>query len=189
MSELYKLSIKEKLDGLKSKQFSSVEITQTYLDRIKLLDKDLNSYITVTEDLALEKAKESDLRYQEKNHLPLDGIPIAHKDIFCTQNTLTTCGSKMLNNFIPPYSSTVVEKLDDAGLVSLGKTNMDEFAMGSSNETSFYGEVKNPWDKEYVPGGSSGGSATSVAAGLCSAATATDTGGSIRQPASLCGLT
>ena len=189
MSELYKLSIKEKLEGLKSKQFSSVEITQTYLDRIKLLDKDLNSYITVTEDLALEKAKESDLRYQEKNHLPLDGIPIAHKDIFCTQNTLTTCGSKMLNNFIPPYSSTVVEKLDDAGLVSLGKTNMDEFAMGSSNETSFYGEVKNPWDKEYVPGGSSGGSATSVAAGLCSAATATDTGGSIRQPASLCGLT
>ena len=189
MSELYKLSIKEKLEGLKSKQFSSVEMTQTFLDRIKLLDKDLNSYITVTEDLALEKAKESDLRYQEKNNLPLDGIPIAHKDIFCTQKTLTTCGSRMLSNFIPPYSSTVVEKLDAAGLVSLGKTNMDEFAMGSSNETSFYGEVKNPWDKEYVPGGSSGGSATSVTAGLCSAATATDTGGSIRQPASLCGLT
>ena len=145
--------------------------------------------MSVDREQTLARAQQADHSRRNEPNSNHKGLPVALKDIFCTQNTLTTCGSKMLNNFIPPYSSTVVEKLDDAGLVSLGKTNMDEFAMGSSNETSFYGEVKNPWDKEYVPGGSSGGSATSVAAGLCSAATATDTGGSIRQPASLCGLT
>ena len=189
MSELYKLSIKDKLKGLMQKEFRAIEITESYIERIKNIDCDLNSYITLTEDLAIKKAKESDKRYENKSNLPLDGIPIAHKDIFCTKDILTTCGSKMLSNFIPPYSSTVVEKLDKAGSISLGKTNMDEFAMGSSNETSFFGEVKNPWNKLFVPGGSSGGSAASVAAGLCSAATGTDTGGSIRQPAALCGLT
>jgi len=189
MSELYKLSIKEKLKGLTDKTFSSLDLTSSYFERIKEFDSTLNSYITLTKDLALEKAKESDQRYNSNENLPLDGVPIAHKDIFCTKDTLTTCGSKMLNNFVPPYSSTVVEKLDQAGLIMLGKTNMDEFAMGSSNETSFYGGVKNPWNKECVPGGSSGGSAACVAAGLASSATATDTGGSIRQPAALCGLT
>tara|TARA_B100000686_G_scaffold286996_1_gene312171 strand:- start:13197 stop:14657 length:1461 start_codon:yes stop_codon:yes gene_type:complete len=189
MSELYKLSIKEKLQGLKEKSFSSEELTKSYLDRIKRFDSKINSFITVLDDQAIKGAKESDKRYASKSNYSLDGIPIAHKDIFCTKDILTSCGSKMLSNFISPYSSTVVKKFEDSGSVILGKTNMDEFAMGSSNETSYYGEVKNPWNLNFVPGGSSGGSAASVAAGLASGATATDTGGSIRQPASLCGLT
>ena len=135
------------------------------------------------------QAKQSEKRYQKNLTLPLDGIPIAHKDIFCTEGILTTCGSKMLSEFVSPYSSTVAVKFEKSGSIVLGKTNMDEFAMGSSNETSFFGPVKNPWNKKFVPGGSSGGSAASVASGLASAATATDTGGSIRQPAALCGLT
>ena len=187
--ELHELTLKQQLDGLRESSFSSVELTQEYLKRIKSKDPSINSYITVTEELALKQANEADDRYSKGKALTLDGIPIAHKDIFCTEDVLTTCGSKMLSNFKAPYSSTVVSKLFDQGVVMLGKTNMDEFAMGSSNETSFFGEVKNPWDLNYVPGGSSGGSAACVAARLASAATATDTGGSIRQPAALCGLT
>ena len=189
MSELYQLSIKEKLEGLKNSSFSSLELTESYLERIKRIDSGLNSYITVIEEEARVKAKESDQRYQAESPLPLDGIPIAHKDIFCTEGVLTTCGSKMLSNFISPYSATVVKKYEESGSVVLGKTNMDEFAMGSSNETSYFGPVKNPWKNDWVPGGSSGGSAAFVSAGLAAGATATDTGGSIRQPAALCGLT
>ena len=162
--KLHELSLKEQLTGLKEGSFSSTELTQNYLDRISNFDKDLNSFITVTEDSALNQAKESDKRYKSNKALPLDGVPIAHKDIFCTEDILTTCGSKMLSNFKAPYSSTVVSNLSSDGVVVLGKTNMDEFAMGSSNETSFFGPVKNPWNKEYVPGGSSGGSAACVSA-------------------------
>ena len=187
--KLHELSLKEQLNGLKEGLFSATELTQHYLDRIANFDKDINSFITITSDLALKQAEESEKRYKTNEALPLDGIPIAHKDIFCTEGILTTCGSKMLSNFKAPYSSTVVSNLYNDGVVVLGKTNMDEFAMGSSNETSFFGPVKNPWNKEYVPGGSSGGSAACVSAQLASAATATDTGGSIRQPAALCGLT
>jgi aspartyl-tRNA(Asn)/glutamyl-tRNA(Gln) amidotransferase subunit A len=175
--------------GLKAGEFSSVELTQAYLDRIQNLDGQLNSYITVTPELALEQARAADERIAAGNAAPLTGVPIAHKDIFCTDGVRTSCGSKMLDNFIAPYDATVVSKYKDAGVVMLGKTNMDEFAMGSSNETSFYGPVKNPWDTETVPGGSSGGSAAAVAARLAPAATGTDTGGSIRQPAALTGIT
>ena len=188
MEEFYKLSIKEKLKGLTESTFSSLELTQSYLQRIKKIDKKINSFITVLEDKAIESARESDRRYKEGSALPLDGIPIAHKDIFCTEGVLTTCGSKMLSNFISPYSSTVVENFLANGSIILGKTNMDEFAMGSSNETSYFGAVNNPWKRNYVPGGSSGGSAACVSAGLASGATATDTGGSIRQPAAFCGV-
>ena len=187
--DLHKLYLSEQLEGIKSGKFSSTELTTHYLERISKFDEDLNSFITVTEDQAIAQAKKSDERYKNNTNLPLDGLPIAHKDIFCTKDVLTTCGSKMLSNFEAPYSSTVFEKLDNEGMVMLGKTNMDEFAMGSSNETSYFGPVKNPWNTEYVPGGSSGGSASCVSAELAPVATATDTGGSIRQPASLCGLT
>ncbi|SRR5579883_434900 len=174
---------------LASKKISSVELTKHYLDRIKKFDKTLNAFITVTEDQALENAKKADEKRAKSAAGPLTGIPLAQKDIFCTLGVKTTCGSKILDNFISPYDATTVQKFNDAGLVLLGKTNMDEFAMGSSNENSFYGPVKNPWDLERVPGGSSGGSAATVAAGLAPAATGTDTGGSIRQPAALCGIT
>ena len=187
--DLHKLYLSEQLEGIKNGKFSSTELTAHYLERISKFDENLNSFITVTEDQAIAKAKKSDERYKNNTNLPLDGLPIAHKDIFCTKDVLTTCGSKMLSNFEAPYSSTVFEKLDNEGMVMLGKTNMDEFAMGSSNETSYFGPVKNPWNTEYVPGGSSGGSASCVSAELAPVATATDTGGSIRQPASLCGLT
>ena len=187
--DLHKFSISQLLDGLKNKQFSSTELTKHYLKRISKHDDDLNSYISVTEDLALKQADAADKRYHDDKALPLDGIPLAHKDIFCTKGVLTTCGSKMLANFEAPYSSTVYERLNRKGMVMLGKTNMDEFAMGSSNETSYFGPVKNPWNLRNVPGGSSGGSAACVSAELAPVATATDTGGSIRQPASLCGLT
>lgn len=168
---------------------SSVELTQHYIDRIKTHNNQLNAYITVCEDKALEQARAADKKIQQKTAGKLTGIPIAHKDIFCTKGIRTSCASKMLDNFIAPYNATVVEKVNTAGMVTLGKTNMDEFAMGSSNETSFYGPVKNPWDNARVPGGSSGGSAAAVAANLAPVATGTDTGGSIRQPASLCNLT
>ena len=168
---------------------SSVELTQHYLDRIRTHNNQLNAYITVCEDKALEQARAADQKIQQKTAGKLTGIPLAHKDIFCTKGIRTSCASKMLDNFIAPYNATVVEKVNTAGMVTLGKTNMDEFAMGSSNETSFYGPVKNPWDNARVPGGSSGGSAAAVAANLAPVATGTDTGGSIRQPASLCNLT
>lgn len=174
---------------LESKSISSVELTQHYLERIKQHNDKLNAFITVTPEHALAAAKAADdLRAQGKAGR-LTGIPIAQKDIFCTDGIKTSCGSKMLDNFVAPYDATVVRKLKAAGTVMLGKTNMDEFAMGSSNETSFYGNVANPWNTEYVPGGSSGGSAAAVAACLTPAATGTDTGGSIRQPAALCGIT
>lgn len=182
-------TIAELASDLAAKKISSVELTTHYLDRIKKLDKELNCYITLTEDEALRAAKHADEQIAHGKAGLLTGIPIAQKDIFCTDGVKTTCGSKMLDNFTAPYDATVVKKLKEAGTVMLGKTNMDEFAMGSSNETSFYGNVKNPWQTEYVPGGSSGGSAAAVAANLACAATGTDTGGSIRQPASLCGIT
>lgn len=182
-------TIAELSRDLADKTISSVELTQHYLERIRKHDEQLNSFITVTEEQALLAAKKADeLRAQGKAG-PLTGIPIAQKDIFCTDGVKTTCGSKMLDNFTAPYDATVVKKLKEAGTVLLGKTNMDEFAMGSSNETSFYGDVKNPWNHAYVPGGSSGGSAAAVAANLAPCATGTDTGGSIRQPAGLCGIT
>lgn len=175
--------------GLARGEFSSVELTQSYLERVKRLDVQLNSFITPTEDLALDAARAADARRAKGEAGPLTGIPIAHKDIFCTQGVKTSCASKMLDNFISPYNATVIERFAAAGCPMLGKTNMDEFAMGSSNETSFYGPVKNPWDLQRVPGGSSGGSAAAVAARLAPAATGTDTGGSIRQPAALTGIT
>ena len=176
-------------DALATRQVSSVELTRHFLDRIKRFDPQLNSFITVTEAQALEQAAAADAARAAGKAGRLTGVPIAHKDIFCTTGVKTSCGSKMLDNFIAPYNATVVEKMNSAGLVTLGKTNMDEFAMGSSNESSFYGAVKNPWNTDYVPGGSSGGSAAAVAARLTPAATGTDTGGSIRQPASLSGIT
>ncbi len=175
--------------GLAAKEFSSKELTQMFLERIKKFNPLLNAFITVTNDVALVQAQAADRRRQQGLAGPLTGIPIAQKDIFCTNGVRTSCGSRMLDCFIAPYNATVVEKLNAVGMVMLGKTNMDEFAMGSSNENSFYGPVKNPWDLDTVPGGSSGGSAAAVAAWLAPAATATDTGGSIRQPAALCGLT
>jgi len=170
-------------------EFSSVELTQAYLQKIAQENSDLNAYVTVCEELALSQARAADEIRSQGKAGPLTGIPIAHKDLFCTKGIRTACGSKMLDNFIAPYDATVVENFIKAGTVTLGKTNMDEFAMGSSNETSFYGPVKNPWDRNLVPGGSSGGSAAAVAARLCAGATATDTGGSIRQPASFTGIT
>jgi len=181
-------SLTELATALRNKDISSVELTQLFLQRISRFD-DLNAFITVDEERALAQASAADERLAARNATPLTGIPIAHKDIFCTKDLLTTCGSKMLSNFVSPYDATVVSNLDTAGAVTLGKTNMDEFAMGSSNETSFYGSVKNPWDKKRVPGGSSGGSAAAVAARLAPVATGTDTGGSIRQPAAFCGIT
>lgn len=186
---MHNKTIAEIIAGLNAGEFTSVEITQHFLDRIKQLDGTYNSYITVNEKSALAQAEAADKRRAEGNAPALCGVPIAHKDIFCTNGVRTSCGSKMLDNFVPPYDATVVENFANAGAVVLGKTNMDEFAMGSSNETSFYGPVKNPWDTNTVPGGSSGGSAAAVAAHLTPGATATDTGGSIRQPAALCGIT
>lgn len=186
---MHTMTLAQLAEGLEKKTFSSAELTQHFLARIQRLDPSLNSFITVTADSALEKAKHCDAQRALGNAGPLTGIPIAHKDIFCTKGIKTSCGSKMLDNFIAPYSATMVLNLDAAGMVMLGKTNMDEFAMGSSNENSFYGPVCNPWDLETVPGGSSGGSAAAVAARLAPAASGTDTGGSIRQPAALCGIT
>jgi len=185
---MHNKTITELAKDLREGKFSSVELTQSYLDRIKK-HSELNCFITVAEDFAIESAKMADIKLANGDASPLTGIPIAQKDIFCTQGTKTSCGSKMLDNFISPYNATVVEKFNHSGAVMLGKLNMDEFAMGSSNETSFYGAVQNPWDTSTVPGGSSGGSASAVAAHLTAAATGTDTGGSIRQPAAFCGIT
>lgn len=181
-------SIEKTLYALRTKQFSVTELTQHYLNRIA--NDSLNCFITVDQEGALEQAKKADqLLYAKDGASPLLGIPIAHKDLFCTKGIRTTCASLMLSNFIAPYDAHIVSRCKKAGMLSLGKTNMDEFAMGSSNETSYFGMVSNPWDGACVPGGSSGGSAAAVASGLVLAATGSDTGGSIRQPASFCGIT
>ncbi|QQS55797.1 MAG: Asp-tRNA(Asn)/Glu-tRNA(Gln) amidotransferase subunit GatA [Candidatus Competibacteraceae bacterium] len=175
--------------GLAAGEFSSEELTRAFLERVERFNPQLNAFITVTAEAALVRARAADQRRRRGEAGPLTGVPIAHKDIFCTEGVRTSCGSRMLDRFIAPYDATVVEKLNAAGAVMLGKTNMDEFAMGSSNETSFHGPVRNPWDLEAVPGGSSGGSAAAVVGRLAPGATGTDTGGSIRQPAALCGIT
>ncbi|MEM1156060.1 MAG: Asp-tRNA(Asn)/Glu-tRNA(Gln) amidotransferase subunit GatA [Pseudomonadota bacterium] len=175
--------------GLRDKQFSSVELSECFLQRIAKLDAHSNSYVTVDEEAVRSAAAAADDSLAAGSTAPLAGIPIAHKDIFCTRGLRTSCGSRMLDNFFPPYDATIIQRFQNDGAIILGKTNMDEFAMGSSNETSFYGGVTNPWDKARVPGGSSGGSAAAVAALLAPAATGTDTGGSIRQPAAFCGIT
>ncbi len=181
-------SLKYLSTQLNDKKISSVELTTEYLKRIRSLNTEFNAFITIDEAQSLEQARQADQLIATGNASPLTGIPIAQKDIFCTKGWLTTCGSKMLANFTAPYDATVIERFNQVGAVNIGKTNMDEFAMGSSNETSFFGPVKNPWDIHAVPGGSSGGSACAVAAGMAPAATGTDTGGSIRQPAALCGI-
>ena len=187
---MHTLSLNELAAGLKARKFSSRELTQHYLARIAEHDGALNSYVTVTPEIALAQAEAADARLARGEAGLLTGIPLAQKDIFCTEGVRTACGSKMLDKFIAPYDATIVKKLHaEAGMPMLGKLNMDEFAMGSSNETSFYGPVKNPWDLSRVPGGSSGGSVACVAAGLAPVATATDTGGSIRQPAAFTNLT
>jgi aspartyl-tRNA(Asn)/glutamyl-tRNA(Gln) amidotransferase subunit A len=186
---MHNRSIAELSAALAARETSSEELTRHFLDRIGRLGGQLNSFITVTEAQALAQAREADRRRSAGQAGPLTGVPLAHKDIFCTLGVRTSCGSRMLDTFVAPYDATVVERIAAAGMVMLGKTNMDEFAMGSSNETSFYGPVRNPWDLERVPGGSSGGSAAAVASRLAPVATGTDTGGSIRQPAALCGLT
>lgn len=188
MTDLHARSLAELVRALREREVSSVELTRTFLDRIERY-RGINAFITVTPELALAQADAADARLAAGDGGPLTGIPIAQKDIFCTDGVLTTCGSKMLANFVSPYDATVVERFNAAGAVMLGKTNMDEFAMGSSNETSYFGPVQNPWDTRAVPGGSSGGSAAAVAARLAPAATGTDTGGSIRQPAALTGIT
>src|SRR3954464_12922921 len=174
---------------LRAREFSVTELTKALLRRIEASQPQLNAFITVTAESALAQAAAADQALAAGKAGPLTGLPLAHKDIFCTRGVRTSCGSRMLDNFVSPYDATVVEKLNAAGMVTLGKTNMDEFAMGSSNETSYYGPVKNPWDLKLVPGGSTGGSAAAVAARIAPVATATDTGGSIRQPAALCGVT
>jgi aspartyl-tRNA(Asn)/glutamyl-tRNA(Gln) amidotransferase subunit A len=186
---MHTFTLAELAKKLRAKEFSVTELTRSLLGRIEAAQPKLNAFITVTPDSALTQAKAADAALAAGSAGPLTGLPLAHKDIFCTQGVKTSCGSRMLDNFVSPYDATVVERLSGAGMVMLGKTNMDEFAMGSSNETSFYGPVRNPWDPTLVPGGSSGGSAAAVAARLAPIATATDTGGSIRQPASLCGVT
>ena len=186
---MHELSLARMISGLQAGEFSSEELTGAFLDRIAALDTRLNSSITVDTDAALAMARDADSRRAAGDAAALTGIPVAHKDIFCTRGVRTSCGSRMLDNFVPPYDATLIERFNAAGAVMLGKTNMDEFAMGSSNESSYYGAARNPWDTGRVPGGSSGGSAAAVAAGLAPAATGTDTGGSIRQPAALCGIT
>ncbi len=182
-------TLKQLSDGLANGEYTSADITRRYLERIESLNGDLNAYITVTAEQAMAQAEAADAARARGEAGPLTGIPIAHKDIFCTTGVRTSCGSRMLDNFIPPYESTVTARLNDAGMVTLGKTNLDEFAMGSSTESSFYGATRNPWQADAIPGGSSGGSAAAVAGHLAPIATGTDTGGSIRQPAALCGLT
>ena len=181
-------TLNQHANSLKNKDYSSEELTRYYLAR-SVRHADLNAFITLTEEVALAQARAADRQLRRSDAHPLTGIPLVHKDLFCTQGVLTTCGSRMLHNFVSPYNATVVEKLNRHGMVMLGKANMDEFAMGSSTENSYYGPTRNPWDRDTVPGGSSGGSAAAVAARLAPVATATDTGGSIRQPAAFCGLT
>ncbi|TCS40093.1 Asp-tRNA(Asn)/Glu-tRNA(Gln) amidotransferase subunit GatA [Reinekea marinisedimentorum] len=182
-------TLKQLSAGLASGEFSSTELTRHYLDKIKQHDGTYNAYITVTEEQALAAAKQADEQIAAGNAGDLTGLPIAYKDLFCTQGVRTSCGSKILDNFVSPYESTATDNLNKAGMVMLGKTNLDEFAMGSSTESSYYGATRNPWDTDAVPGGSSGGSAVAVAADLAPVSLGTDTGGSIRQPAAFCGIT
>ena len=186
--ELTALKISELIDLYKKKEIKAIEVTEKYLERIKELNKIINAYITVCEDIAIEQAKKSDELILKGNQKLLTGIPLSIKDLICTKGIKTTCASKMLYNYVPTYNATVYEKLLEHNIVTLGKTNMDEFAMGSSNETSFFGPVRNPHDFERVPGGSSGGSASAVAGNMCAGSLGSDTGGSIRQPASFCGV-
>lgn len=188
-SDIHRMTLSQLKRNLEAKNLSSREITESFLKRISETNKSLNAFITITEDLAVSQSVEADEIIANGKAKSLTGLPFAHKDLFCTDGILTTCASKMLSNFVPPYDATVVKRLKDAGIIMIGKTNMDEFAMGSSNETSYYGNVSNPWNLDLSPGGSSGGSAAAVAAGLAPAATGTDTGGSIRQPAALTGVT
>src|SRR5436305_95372 len=189
MTELYKLSIHEAGELLRARQISSVELTRAHLDRIRAVDDKVKAFTLVTEDLAMQQAKEADRRFQNGSTVsPLTGIPIAIKDVICTRGITTTCGSYMLKDFKPPYDATVMKMLNAAGIVMVGKTNMDEFAMGSSTEHSAFFNTHNPWDLERAPGGSSGGSAAVVAAGMAMGSYGSDTGGSIRQPASLCNV-
>ena len=181
-------SLKQLSGLLAAKKISSVELTREFLSRVAKLNPEFNAFITLNEEVSLREARAADVRIVQGQSRPLTGIPIAHKDIFCAKGWLTTCGSKILSNFVAPYDAHVIERCREAGMVTLGKTNMDEFAMGSSNETSYYGPVKNPWDVRTVPGGSSGGSAAAIAARMAPVATGTDTGGSIRQPAALTGI-
>lgn len=189
MTQLHELSVDAIVKGLANKDFSSVDITTHLLSRIEKLDGQINSFVTATQEQALNAAKAADKLRADGDTRPLLGVPMAHKDNLCTKGVLTTAGSKMLHNFVAPYDATVVENIANAGFVSLGKLNMDEFAMGSDNESSYFGAVHNPWDTARVPGGSSGGSAAAVASGFIPVATGSDTGGSIRQPASFCGIT
>lgn len=186
---MHNLTIKQMSEKLHSGEITSVQLTQHYLDRISQFDAELNAYVTVTPELAIAMAEEADKKIAAGEAELLTGIPVAHKDIFCTDGVKTSCSSKMLDNFIAPYDAHVVTQLKRVGMPILGKTNMDEFAMGSSSESSYYGPTKNPWDHKAVPGGSSGGAAAVIAAGLAPLATGTDTGGSIRQPAAFCGIT
>ena len=181
-------SLKELAGLLEAKKLSSVELTRSLLERIERLNPTFNAFVTVREETSLAQARAADQRRARGDAQALTGIPVAQKDIFCARGWPTTCGSRMLSNFVSPYDAEIIRRFDAAGVVNLGKTNMDEFAMGSSNETSFFGPVRNPWAPAAVPGGSSGGSAAAVAARLAPAATGTDTGGSIRQPAALCGI-
>jgi aspartyl-tRNA(Asn)/glutamyl-tRNA(Gln) amidotransferase subunit A len=186
---MHNRTLTELAADLAAGRVSSTELTKHFLARVERFDRELNAFVTVTGTQALAQAAAADKRIADGTAAAVTGIPLAHKDIFCTSGVKTSCGSRMLDNFIAPYDATVVERMQSAGIVMLGKTNMDEFAMGSSNETSFYGPVRNPWNRELVPGGSSGGSAAAVAARIAVAATGTDTGGSIRQPAALSGIT
>ncbi len=189
MSELYKMTIDEAGKLLRQGKLSSVELTRVHLDRIRAVDDKVKAFTLVTDDLALKQAEEADRRLRSgENVTPLTGVPLAIKDVICTRGINTTCGSRMLENFKPPFNATVMEKLNAAGAVMLGKTNMDEFAMGSSTEHSAFFPTHNPWDLERAPGGSSGGSAAAVAAGMAMGALGSDTGGSIRQPGSLCNV-
>ncbi len=188
MEEILQKNIREVRQLLKAKQVSAAELTRMYLQRIARHDGELSSYLRITEDVALKMAEDADRRIAEGSDGPLTGIPFGMKDILCTKGVETTCASQILRGFVPPYDATVIRKLNESGYVHLGRINMDEFAMGSSTENSSFQTTRNPWDLERIPGGSSGGSAAAVAAGLCAAALGTDTGGSIRQPASLCGV-
>jgi aspartyl-tRNA(Asn)/glutamyl-tRNA(Gln) amidotransferase subunit A len=186
--ELYQLTIHELMDKIKAGTISSTEVLRSVFDRIDSVEERVHAYITLMREAAFEQAAAADQAIKKGNIRALTGIPIALKDIYCTKGVLTTCGSRILHNFVPPYDATIVGKLRDAGAVFTGKTNMDEFAMGSSTETSYFGVTRNPWDIERIPGGSSGGSAAALAADECIASLGSDTGGSIRQPAALCGI-